>query len=113
MQTQKPRISFTFPYRWINDPEDRKYLDENLLKEVRGGSQYAVMHANLPMPTANAYIVHLKYYAYQPVKIKLTKKEIEKILKPFFGNAPCAAFETFFVQKPRPGLPVMEMEIYF
>lgn len=114
MQTQRPKISFTFPYRWLEDPEDRKYLTKNLQNEARRSGLYQIMHPSLPNPLASSYIIYLKYHAYQPVKINLTKKEIEKIFKPMFGGAQCLAFETFFVQKPTPeGLPVMELEVYY
>src|SRR6185436_14673015 len=118
----KPKVSFTFPYRWINDPEDRKYLGQNLIQQIKrsglkqvyqssGTDPYLQQHGN---PFVFAYQAILKYHCYQPVKIKLTQTQLETYLKPFFGTAKCAAYNTFFVQTNNPpALPVMELELYY
>lgn len=119
----RPKVSFTFPYRWINDPEDRKFLGQNLINCIRKGGlkeiyqspsgtdQYFEQFGNRFI---SQYAVVLKYHSYQPVKIKLTKAQLEGFLKPFFTDAKLVQFQTFFVQTNNPtALPVMEMELYY
>lgn len=74
----------------------------------------APMHPRLMGGFINAYYARLKYHAYQPVKVNLTKAQLEKILKPVFPGAKCVEMETFFVQgTSKTALPVMELEIYY
>jgi hypothetical protein len=114
MQTQRPRISFTFPYRWLSDPKDRQFLSENLVKSAAKSGLFMAMHPTIQPGYFASYIARLKYHAWQPVKIKLTKNEVEEAFKPLFGEAKCVGFDTFFMQNAGPGgLPVMEMEIYY
>ena len=114
------QTSFTFPYRWLANPEDRKYISENFvnaikksgLKAVYGsGDKYA---AELSTQFTTAYLARLKTHAYQPAKVNLTQKQLQTYLKPFFGEARCMGFDTFFVQTNNPtALPVMEMELFY
>src|SRR5262245_4706310 len=118
-----PRISFTFPYRWLTDPEDRKYLGPNLIRNIQKGGLKQVMSSSAsdkyyaqhgPQAFIPAYAVVIKTHAYQPVKIKLTQAQLQTLLKPVFGISPLASFQTFFVQTSnQTALPVMEMEVYY
>ena len=117
-----PKVSFTFPLRWLNDPEDRKYLGQNLVNSIRKGGLKQIYQVSPADPYfqqfgnsfINSYAVVLKYHAYQPIKVKLTAKQLEPLLKPFFNEARLASYQTFFVQTNNPtALPVLEMEIYY
>lgn len=118
----KPKVSFTFPYRWLNDPEDRKYLGDNLIRQINNGGLKQIFQGS-PTDTyfaqfgqvfVPAYSIVLKYHCYQPVKIKLTQKQLELYLKDVFPGSRLVSFQTFFVQTYDPSaLPVMEMEIFY
>lgn len=117
-----PQVSFTFPYRWINNPEDRKYLGENLKRQIQksglkqiyqtsGTDRYFAQHGN---PFVSNYAAVLKYHAFQPVRIKLTKNQLEEYLKDIFPQAKLVSYQPFFVQTSNPSaLPIMELEIYY
>lgn len=115
------QVSFTFPYRWLDNPEDRKYLADNLQKAIRKGGLHEVYQtsasdryfADVGGNFIDNYFVRLKYHAYQPVKIDLTKTQLAKYLKPVFPNSRLIGFEPFFVQSNHGGLPIMEMEVYY
>lgn len=108
----KPKISFTFPYRWLT--EEREFLPQRLLDSARKGGMNNPMHDRLMFGPVLAYVAILKTHAYKPVKATLTKSVIEKALKPMFTVGRCANMESFFVQTYSPSLlPVMELEIYF
>jgi hypothetical protein len=114
MDQNKPQISFTFPLRWLNDPEDRKYLKDNLVKLARNSNLQVIMHDKLSRGFISAYQVLLKTHAYQPVPIKLTQNQINTILSELFGGARCVNFESLFVQMPAStSLPMLEMEVFF
>lgn len=120
---QKPRLqlAFTFPYRWLADPEDRKYLSENLSKQIRkAGIREVYATSNTDRYAADfgsgfvgAYYARLKTLGYQPVKVKLTAKQLEAALKPAFPMGQCLNLELFFVQTNTTGLPIMELELYY
>lgn len=114
MNSDRPKISFTFPYRWLTDKEDRNFLEENLLKLARINGLYETYHSKLMTGFVGAYGVILKYHAYQPVKIPLTEKQVATIFKKLFPAAKLVSYETFFVQgTSRTSLPVIEIEIYY
>lgn len=121
MQPGKPKISFTFPYRWINDPKDKPYLSQNWAAQIKKGGLQEIYQTSMTdgwfaanQRFVQGYYVVLKYHAFQPVKIKLKKEDVEEALKTFFPDSKCVGFQTFFVQKPsNQGLPVMELEIYY
>ena len=99
MNPSEPKISFTFPYRWLTDEEDKKFLSENLIQSIRKQSPRSLpVHPRLATGPISAYAVVLKYRSYQPVKIPLTQQKMEKLLKPYFTFAKCVSFETFFGQ---------------
>lgn len=113
--------SFTFPYRWLTDPEDRKFLQQNLINSMRGGGLKEIMatsgndpyYADFGEAFVTGYFVRLKTHAYQPVPIPLTQAQVAKIFKDVFPGARCIGFETFFVQSnQKTALPLMEIEIY-
>lgn len=117
-----PQISFTFPYRWINDPEDRKYLGENFKRQIQKSGlkqiyqssptdKYFAQHGN---SFVSSYAAVLKYHAFQPVKIKLTKNQLEEYLKDIFPEGKLVSYQPFFVQTSNPSaLLIMELEIYY
>lgn len=109
---QNAQISFTFPYRWLN--EDKEFLDQNLSKMANSGRTSVPMHSKLMKGYTPSYVAVLKYHAYQPVKIPLTKTRLQKALKGAMGNAICVEFETFFVQtNNKTSLPVMELQLFW
>lgn len=112
----KPDISFTFPIRWINDPEDRKFLKKNLEKMIAGKAKLkAPHHPDLPFKQPmGTYKVRIRQHAWQPEKIKLTQKQLEKLLEDVYPGQKLIYFDTFFVQKnQRESLPTLEMQIFF
>lgn len=110
----KPKVNFTFPIRWLKDNKDRKYLKENINNNIRGNFNSVPMHHMLAQVTPAAYFVRIKQHAYQPVGYKITKEEIEEILKDTFVGARCVGLEKFFVQTDRTtSLPVMEFELFY
>jgi hypothetical protein len=110
----KPKISFTFPYRWLTEEEDRKFLAKNLINLARKSGLNLPMHERLLPDFINQYAVLLKYHAYQPVPVNITQKELEKIFKELIPGAKLVSFQKFFIQKPSDeGLPVMELEMYY
>jgi hypothetical protein len=110
----KPKISFTFPYRWLTDEEDRQYLAKNLVNLAQKSGLNVPMHERLLPQFIYQYAVLLKYHAYQPVPINLTQKELEKIFKELLPGSKLVSFQKFFIQKPNDeGLPVMELELYY
>lgn len=121
MPAPRLQVSFIFPYRWIDDVEDRKHLSANLIKSINKGTLKQVYQssstdryfADASNNFISTYMVRLKTHAYQPVKIKLTKSQLEKALQPAFPQAKLVAFETFFVQNGNGGLPMMELELYY
>jgi hypothetical protein len=116
-----PRISFTFPIRWLKDPEDRKFLHENLARQAGGGRNKNVMNAALADAMSSqgqglimAYQVVLKTHAYQPVTYKFNEKDAEKAFKDVLPGARCMSLTKFFVQtSDLSALPVMEIEVYY
>lgn len=107
-----PRISFTFPYRWLK--EDRKFLKKNIEAAVVKGSNFNPMHARLTLGMPNAYIARLKQHAYQPKTYRMTKEEMQELLEKSMMNAKCIELEKLFVQTDsRTSLPVMELEIFY
>lgn len=114
MNPTLPKISFTFPYRWLTDEEDKKYLVENLRNQAKRSGLNLPMHERLLPQFINQYAVVLKYHAFQPVKVNLAKVTIEKAFSELIPGAKLLSYNTFFVQKTQnKGLPVMEMEIYY
>ena len=112
--TGKPQISFTFPYRWLTDEEDRKFLAKNLVNLARKSGLIQPMHDRLLPGFIYQYAILLKYHAFQPVPVNLTQKELEKAFKELIPGAKLVSFQKFFIQKPSDeGLPVMEMELYY
>lgn len=112
----KPRISFTFPYRWLVDEEDRKFLKKNLTNLAGKNMIRPSMHPTLQAAEGfvNNYMVLLKYHSYDPVDIPLTKEEVKKIFKDTFPGANLLDFKKRFVQvESSTQLPIIEMEIYW
>lgn len=116
------RVSFLFPYRWIDGIEDRKFLKQNLERMIRKGSLSNVFQSSATdkyfaqnnLSFIPAYFVRLKYHSYQPVPIKLTKAQLQTTLKDVYPGAKCVGFEPFFIQSSsQTALPLMEMEIYY
>lgn len=115
----KPKISFTFPYRWLK--EDREFLYKNLERMADGGTNKFVMNDALKAAMQNqgmfgpvAYFVRIKTHAYQPVSFTFTAKDAEKAFKNVLPHAKCTGVEKFFVQaKSQTSLPVMECELYY
>lgn len=107
-----PQVSFIFPYRWLN--EDKEFLGENLSNMVMKNYRSAPMHPKLQRGYTPSYVAVIKYHAYQPVKVPLTKAALQKALKKAMGNAVCVEYETFFVQTTnKTSLPVMELQLFF
>jgi len=108
---QTPNISFTFPFRWLK--EDREFLKENILRSIGRGINKNPMHDKLQTGLVPAYIVRLNQHAIKPLSYKLTKKEVEDILKSVFPGAKCVDLTKRFVQiESTTSLPVMEMQIF-
>lgn len=111
-QQIKPRITFTFPIRWLN--EDREFLGENLVRSVKRAQSSAPVHPRLMMSPVQGYWVILRCHAYNPQKIKLTQQQLEKYLKPMYPYGHCMLLEHKFVQEDSPTLlPVMELQILY
>jgi len=112
MATSGAKIAFTFPYRWLVDAEDKKFLNENL---VRMANKNKLIDNKLPNQSIiQAYAAVLQYHAYEPVKIPLTKNQIEKAFKKVFPGAKCIDYKKFFVQtQSSTALPVMELQIFY
>ena len=118
----KLRHSAIFPYRWLTEPEDRKFLAKNLsrairnsgLKEVLATSSNDAYYADTAEQLVTTYVGRIKYHAFQPVPIPLTAKQLQLALKEAFPYGKCLGMDTFFVQGSDPQvLPVMELEIYY
>jgi hypothetical protein len=110
----KPQISFTFPYRWLIDEEDRKFLGKNLINLAKKSGLNVPMHEKLLPAFINQFAILLKYHAYQPVPVPLTQKELEKYFRELIPGAKLVSYQKFFIQKPTDeGLPVMELEMYY
>lgn len=118
----RPRLrsSFVFPYRWLSDPEDRKFFGENIIKNLNPGKLKEIYStsANDPyfndfaQPYVQVYYVRIKTHAYQPVKVDLTKAQMQTYLKDAFPGAKCGGVEMFFVQGSNQQ-PMMEFELYY
>lgn len=107
-----PQVSFTFPYRWLN--EDKEFLGENLSNMVMRNYRSVPMHPRLQKGFVPSYYAVVRYHAYQPVKVPLTKAGLQKALKKAMGGAVCAEYETFFVQTSnKTSLPVMELQLFW
>ena len=112
MAERKPRISFNFPYRWL--VEEKEFLGKRLVDQAKRSSLSQIYHPDLDPGPPLSYQVVLKYHSYQPVKVPITQKQVEKFLKDLFPSGRCVSFQTFFVQTNSPTmLPVMEFEIYY
>lgn len=118
----KPKISFTFPIRWLKDEEDRKYLHVNLAKmaggsnnkQIVGNELKAALAANNPYNFIPAFTVRIKTHAYRPQSYKFTPQDAQKSFKNILPGAKCMTIDKRFVQTNDPNmLPVMEMEIYY
>lgn len=120
MAGSRPKISFTFPYRWIDDPSERQHLEKRIKDSLKKGGLTALFGSGdnkyymEQLRPVVAYWVVLKYHAYQPIKINLTQKELAKIFKDVFPGGTLVQYQTFFVQTYTPtGLPVLEMEVFY
>jgi hypothetical protein len=104
-----PRITFLFPYRWLT--EDREYFGKNVQKQIH--KAIGTEGASLLRPIAG-YTIQISYLSYMPVDIKLSKAEVQRILKPVFPNGKCLDVLVEYSQhKSRTMLPVMDFQIYF
>lgn len=108
-----PKVSFTFPIRWLKDQE-RKYLLKNLVRQIRGNVSSIPMHERLVTGLPSVYSILMRVHAYQPVRVNLKKEELEELLKDVYPGAKMVGFEKFFVQRTNSSLlPVIEMQIFY
>lgn len=108
MAIQHPNITFLMPYRWFN--EDRAYLGENIRNHVMrevGKDGIPVLEEKL------SYRVVIGYQYYKPVKINLTKAQVQQMLKPLFPNAKCLSVgESYMQHESEEMLPLCDFRIY-
>lgn len=105
----KPRVSFLFPYRWLND--DREYLEDNLRRQFikDWGDVHLYELEGIP-----AYRITVIYYHREPIDIPLTKTFIQKAFRKLFPIGRCLGVNTDFVQKKsKTMLPVLDFQVYF
>lgn len=105
----KANVSFIFPYRWLT--EDRAFLEENLRRQFikDWGEDHLYEVEGIP-----AYRVNIIYRYKEPVKIDLTKLQIQKAFKKYFPIAKCLSVNVEFAQhKSKTMLPVIDFQMYF
>ncbi len=109
MANNDPRVSFTFPYRWLN--EDRAFLAENLrMMIVRDIGKDSVDQ----LDTVLAYRVLIRYENSKPLTIAFSKPQSQSILKPLFPNARCLSVDAEYEQaRDRHSLPLLQFQLYF
>lgn len=115
---RNPKVSFLMPIRWLKDPEDRKFLYENIKRSVMDRSRRnkdAINYTPLEAQVfTSAFVVQLKIHAYEPVSFKFTEKDAEKALKDVIPGARCMKVYKFFVQRNESsGLPVVEFNLFY
>ncbi len=109
MAEQNPRISFTFPYRWLT--ENRDFFGENIERSIThdvGKDGLRILESVL------SYRVEIFYENEKPIPIPLTKPQTQTLLKNMLPNARCLSIDTTYAQaRDRDSLPLMDFRIYF
>lgn len=107
-QPSSPRISFTFPFRWLND--DKEFLGKNLVRQV---TKFVGADGLEDLKTIQVYKIVIDYHAYEPKTFEVTPKEIQKLLKPVLPYGKCLDVEKRYNwHKSRTMLPLMDLKIY-
>lgn len=110
-------MSFTTPIRWFKDPEDRKFLYQNIARTAGGkGNNRNVLNAELAQfqPLIHAYLLVLKLHAVQHVNYKFDEKDADKAFKDILPGAKCLKIQKRFVQtNENAGAPIIEFEVYY
>lgn len=108
-EIRKPSITFLLPYRMLT--EDRDFLGQNLITKIRA---YVGEGDDLMLKKITAYSVALAQQGYKPVDVRMSARELTKLLKPVFPNGKCIDCESYFVQtRSKTMLPIIDVQIYF
>jgi hypothetical protein len=103
----KPRASFIIPLRWFT--KDKEYLGKNLAKQIKkqiGDSD--------GLKFITVYAVLLTVRAYEPEKIKITKKFLQKELKPILPNGKLLEIHKSFVQqRSKTVSPTVDFNLFY
>lgn len=109
-----PSASFLFPHRWLVDPESKKYLAENIRRQLKKSiGAVADEETQEQREQVLAYKVVISYFYKKPLKIPFTKTMCEAALRPVFPNARCLSISEEFTQtKSKTALAYCDFNLY-
>jgi hypothetical protein len=113
MNPNKPTAEFLLPYYLFVDEDKKQFLGENLLRGLKRELEGTFVHPQL-VKQILSYGVVFVIRTPEPEKLKLTKSQVEKMLKPFFQDVKMSFCNYEYEQLKSPRLaPVIQVKIYF
>lgn len=113
MNPNKPTVEFLLPYYLFVDEDKKQFLGENLLRGIKRELEGNFTHPQLAKQIISYGVVFV-IRTLEPEKLKLTKSQVEKALKPFFEDVKMAFCNYQYEQLKSPRLaPTVQVKIYF